>query len=104
MTAFDVHHLGDRHTAGYPFSCRFGQVGNLGKISGISVEDQQYGIVAKGIAVVSIEVRWECTASFIAEEVVQRIEFSFVGSFFSAFFQLVSYKSGEQFSDSIRDT
>ena len=71
VTALDVHHLGDGHTAGNPLFSGSLQVGNLGQIAGVAVLDQHSGIVAQGVAVVSIEVGGESAAAFVAQEVMQ---------------------------------
>ena len=46
VTSLHVHHLCDRHTAGYPLICRSREVGNLGKISGVAILDQHECVVA----------------------------------------------------------
>ena len=56
MSSLDIHHLGDRHTACNPLTCRCGQVGNLGKVSCVAVLDQHECVVSKGIAVIRIKV------------------------------------------------
>ena len=45
MSSLHVHHLGDGHTACNPLSCRFGQVGNLGKVTIVTILDQHECIV-----------------------------------------------------------
>ena len=80
VTALDVHHLGDGHTAGNPLLSGLGQVGNLGQVTGVAVLDQHSSIVAQGVAVVSIEVGGESAAAFVAQEVMQGGEPALVGA------------------------
>ena len=96
MSSFDVHHLGDWHTTCNPFTCRCRQVRYFGKVSVVTILDQHKCIVSKGVAVVCIEVRWECTSSFVSKEMMKGTEFAIVCTSSSSCFQFIFYQSREQ--------
>ena len=80
VTALDVHHLGDGHTAGNPLFSGSLQVGHLGQVAGVTVLDQHSCVVTQGVAVVSIEVGGESAAAFVAQEVMQSTELADIGT------------------------
>ena len=96
VSSLDVHHLGDGHTACDPLLSRLGQVGNLGQVSVIAVLDQHERVVAKGVAVVRVEVGRERASSFVTEEVGLGRILACVGARLFSRLQLVAYQSGEQ--------
>ena len=96
VTALDVHHLRDRHTAGNPLCGRLRQVGDLGEISVVAILDEHEGIITQGIAVIGIKIGRECTSSLITQEMMQRAELAVVGTGLLSLGQLVLDESGEQ--------
>ena len=97
MSSLHVHHLGDRHTACNPFISRFGQIGNLGEVSCVSILDQHECVVSERIAVIRVEVGRECASSFITEEMMEGRILAAVGSCCLSLCKLGAYQSGEQF-------
>ena len=96
VASFDIHHLGDGHTACDPLVCGLGEVGNLGKVSVVAVLNQHEGVVAEGVAVIRIEIGRERAAAFIAEEVMKGAELALVSTCGLSCCQLVSYECGEE--------
>ncbi len=96
VASFDIHHLGDGHTACDPLVCGLGEVGNLGKVSVVAVLNQHEGVVAEGVAVIRIEIGRERAAAFIAEEVMQGRELALVGTGSLARGKVVLNEGGEQ--------
>jgi len=96
VSSLDVHHLGHGHTACNPLFSRAGQVRNLGQVAGVTVLDEHEGVVAQGVAVVSIEVGGECATAFVAQEVMEGGELAVVGACGLACLQVSGNHCGEQ--------
>ena len=96
VAALHVHHLGDGHTTGDPLLGGLGQVGDLGQVAGHTVLNQHGGVVAQGVAVVSVEVGGESAAAFVAQEVMLGGELAVVGSGGLPGLQVLGHQSGEQ--------
>ena len=69
-----VHHHRDGHTTGLPLVGRSRGVLHDSHVAGLASGDELGGTVAKGVAVVGIEVRRSGAASLVAEEVMLRGE------------------------------
>ena len=96
MALLHVHHHGQRNTTCSPLSSRSGQVANGRKISCYTAGNQHKGCVTKGIAIVSVKVGGECTASLIAKEVGVGAELTGIGSFLLHGSQTLFYHGSQQ--------
>ena len=89
VSSFNVHHHGNRNATGSPLVDRGVQVGDGGHHAVQAFVDENTSIVAEGVAVVGIEARRQATATFVAEEVTERVEAAVVLSLLLQLLQLL---------------